>query len=165
QGAYLSIRLLKEFFDGRPLSKQLVAAYIVGWPVVKESFQSIPVCTTPNMTGCFTSWRTFRLDYIPDYIKHESPAYVTNPLSWTTDTTYVDAKNNEGGLLRDFNKLEIHTAGAGINGNVLWTKKPVFPGAVFFRTKNYHIGDINLYYMNIRKNVKERVFAFVEKGN
>lgn len=163
QGAYLCIRLLKEFFDGKSLSKQLVAAYIAGWPVARESFQALPFCTNPGMTGCFTSWRTFRINYIPKYIHEESRAYVSNPLTWNADTSYVDAKYNEGGILRDFNKLILHTAGAKINGNVLWTKKPVFPGAVFFRTKNYHIGDINLYYMNIRKNVEERIASFIER--
>ena len=32
QGAFLSERLLKEFFENKPLQKQLVAAYIIGWP-------------------------------------------------------------------------------------------------------------------------------------
>lgn len=163
QGAFLAIRLLKEFFDGRPLQQQLVAAYIVGWPVMQNSFDSIPVCSSPGMTNCFTSWRTFRKGYVPRYINSESPAIVTNPLSWTTDPAYVEARHNEGGVLRDFNKIIKQTAGAQIEGNVLWTKKPEFPGAFFFRTKNYHIGDINLYYMNIRKNVEERIQSFLAK--
>ncbi len=164
QGAYLGIRLLKEFFDGKPLQQQLVAAYIVGWPVNRNSFDSIPVCSSPGMTNCFTSWRTFRQGYVPGYINNESPAYVTNPLSWTTDPGYVEARNNQGGVLRDFNKIIKQTAGAQIEGNVLWTKKPEFPGAFFFRTKNYHIGDINLYYMNIRRNVEERINSFANRS-
>jgi hypothetical protein len=32
-----------------------------------------------------------------------------------------------------------------------------FKGSFFFRKKNYHIGDLNLYYMNVRENAALRV--------
>jgi thiol-disulfide isomerase/thioredoxin len=39
---------------------------------------------------------------------------------------------------------------AEIKDNVLWTCKPKFFGNFLIRNKNYHIGDINLFYKNIR---------------
>jgi hypothetical protein len=53
QGAKMASQLLKEFFDGKTLYKQLVVAYIIGWPVPKNYFAEIPVGNTPGQTGCF----------------------------------------------------------------------------------------------------------------
>ena len=41
QGTTHAIRLLKDFFDGKPLMKQLVSAYIVGMPVYDSLFTFI----------------------------------------------------------------------------------------------------------------------------
>lgn len=163
QGAKMAERLLKEFFDGKPLQKQLVAAYIIGWPAPEGYFDSLPICQTPSQTGCFCSWRTFRTNYIPEYIKEEKPvALVTNPLTWTTSLDYVNATENKGSVLRDFRKVIPYTTGAQIHKGVLWIDKPRFPGGTFFLTRNYHIADINLFYINIRENIEERIRAYLK---
>jgi hypothetical protein len=38
-------------------------------------------------------------------------------------------------------------------------------GKLFFTKKNFHIGDINLYYMNIRENVRTRIDSFNKVKN
>ena len=154
----------KEFFDGKPLFKYLVAAYVVGWPVPKNYFSSLDVCRDSLQTGCFCSWRTFRKDYIPDYILNEEPrSWVTNPLSWQTNEEGVGRELNKGSILRDFNQLVMNTTDAQVHGGVLWVNRPKFPGSVFFTTKNYHIGDINLYYMNLRHNIGQRIASWMQK--
>jgi hypothetical protein len=161
QGAKLSERLIKEFIDGKPLQKKLIAAYILGWPVPKNFFNQLQVCSSPAQTGCFCTWRTFQKGYEPTYIQHESPvSYVTNPLSWTTDSTYSNKNENIGSVLRNFNKIIPNTTDAQIHDGVLWVSKPRFPGSILFFSKNYHIGDINLFYLNIRENVEERIRNF-----
>ena len=55
QGTNHAERLLKEFFDGKELQKQLVVAYLVGMPLKPGYFQSIKPCTTPTETGCACS--------------------------------------------------------------------------------------------------------------
>jgi hypothetical protein len=162
QGAFLAIRLLKEFFDGKPLQKQLVAAYIIGWPVLQHEFAQLRPCADSSATGCIISWRTFRKGYIPDYVQQEKAAVVTNPLNWKTDTTYASSLKNNGSVLRDFNKITPHTTDAQVHGNVLWVSKPKFPGSLFFTTKNYHIADINLFYINIRQNVAYRLRIYTQ---
>lgn len=164
QGGLMAIRILQDFFDGKPLQEFLVAAYIVGWPVSSGSFKNIPVCRDSVQTGCFCSWRTFRKGYIPDYItKEEYRAVVTNPLNWRTDSVYAGREMNRGSILRNFNVLEEETTDAQVQDGVLWVDKPKFRGSVFFTTKNYHIGDINLFYMNIRHNVEQRIQIFLNK--
>jgi hypothetical protein len=161
QGAMMSERLLKEFFDGKPLRQKLVVAYIVGWPIPQTSFESLKPCIDSLQTNCFCGWRTFRKGYAPGYIEREtSTSYVTNPLSWTTTTEYISSAYNKGGVLRDFSKIVSYTTDAQIHNGVLWVNKPKFPGAIFYRSKNYHVGDINLFYMNIRENIEQRIAAY-----
>jgi pimeloyl-ACP methyl ester carboxylesterase len=165
QGGLMAMRLLKEYFDGKPLSRYLVAAYVVGWPVPKNSFEKIPVCRDSLQTACFCSWRTLREDYLPDHVEKESPvAEVTNPLSWTTSEDYVSREENKGSILRDFNQLVLNTTDAKVHGGVLWVSRPKFPGSIFYNTKNYHIGDINLYYMNVRINIAQRIHSWMKKN-
>lgn len=162
QGALMAIRLLKDYFDGKPLQQHLVAAYIVGWPVFSTDFKTLPVCNTPVQTGCICSWRTFKEGYQPAYVKQEKQkAWVTNPLSWTTDSLHVDRERNKGSVLRDFNRIFPHTTDAQVSGNVLWASRPRFPWSFLYRSRNYHIGDINLYYINIRENVDTRLRSYV----
>jgi pimeloyl-ACP methyl ester carboxylesterase len=166
QGAYLATRLLKQYFDGTALQQQLVAAYVIGWPVAQNSFAQLAPCSTPGQTNCFVSWRTFKEGYIPDYIEKEaSPAFVTNPLTWRTDSTRAGYALNKGSVLRNFNKIITGVADARIKGSVLWVSGLRFPGAFLLNTSNYHIGDINLFYVNIRQNVAERIKAFLPVPN
>lgn len=163
QGGLMAERLLKEFFDGKPLQKKLIVAYIIGWPIPQNIFEKIPVCIDSLQTNCFAGWRTFKKNYIPNYIeKEKTVSYVTNPLSWTTTNEYVSAEKNKGSVLRDFSKIFTQTTDAQIHKGVLWSNRPKFPGSVFYRSKNYHIADINLFYMNLRENTEQRIYAYLK---
>lgn len=164
QGALMAERILIEYFENKTLKNKLVVAYIIGWPVSERYFTSLQVCTDSLQTGCFCSWRTFKKGYTPSYVKKDtSGVYVTNPLSWTTATGFVSRKLNKGSILRNFNKIYKHTTDAQIGNGVLYTRKPTFPWSFLFLSKNYHVGDINLYYLNIRENVKQRISLFWKK--
>lgn len=166
QGTQHAGRLLKEFFESKPLQKQLVAAYIIGLPVFEDYFDVLKPCTTPSSTGCFVTWRTFKEGYIAPFVQKETrKAIVINPLTWTTDTTLAASSLNKGGLLRNFNKLIPGLVHAQIHGNVLWVNKPHFFGSIFLRTKNYHIADYNLFYENIRENVGVRINTFFKNNH
>ncbi len=164
QGALHTIWLLKEFFENKPLQKQLVVAYVVGWPLQQKTLTQIPICKTPEQTGCACSWRTFKQDYLTSGVKKENErgdaVQVTNPISWNTDTSFISRKNNKGAVLTRFNRIFPAPADAQISSGVLFTKKPQFPWSFLYKTSNYHIGDINLYYVNIRENVATRIKHF-----
>lgn len=161
QGSLHAERLLKEFFEGKPLQKKLVVAYLLGWPVPKNYFTSLLLCKDSVQTGCICTWRTFRKGYEPLYVKKENGnSFVTNPLSWTSDQQFVLPALNTGSVLRNFNKIYYKTTDAQIYNGILWVKKPRFPGGFFYFSKNYHIADINLFYMNIRQNVRKRINMF-----
>jgi hypothetical protein len=164
QGSTHSIRLLKEYFDGKPLGKQLVAAYVVGMALDPATYTTLKSCDNPNETGCICAWRTFMEGYQAPFVEKEKfKSIVTNPLSWNNANTIVDRSHNEGSILYNFNKIIPNVAGAINHNGVLWTPKPRFFGNILIKTKNYHIADFNLYYSSIRKNVALRVNHFVEK--
>lgn len=164
QGSTHSIRLLKEYFDGKPLGKQLVAAYVVGMVVNPAQFNTIKPCDKPNETGCILAWRTFEEGYTAPFVQKEKfTSIVTNPLSWDREIPSVDRKFNEGSLLYNFKKLQAKVAAAINHEGVLWTPKPKFFGNFMIKTPNYHIADFNLYYVSIRKNAALRVSTFLDK--
>jgi Protein of unknown function (DUF3089) len=164
QGTVHAERLLKEFFENKPLMKQLVCAYLVGMPVFENYFQELKPCKDSGQTGCFVSWRTFREGYCAPYIlKEKNKAYVINPLTWSIDTAKAPADLNEGGVLRNFQKVIPGLVHAEIHGNILWVNKPKFFGNIFLTMRNYHIADYNLFYQNIRENVGTRIRSFLEK--
>lgn len=161
QGSLLAERLLKEFFEGKQLQNKLVAAYVIGWPVPKEYFSTLKMCEDSLQTGCICSWRTFKKDYVPFWLnKEKGNSYVTNPLTWTSNTEFVSRKNNKGALLKNFKKIYKHSTDAQISNGLLYTRKPKFPFSFLFLSKNYHVGDINLYYINLRENVSRRIAMY-----
>jgi len=165
QGTTHAGPLLREFFDGKPLKKRLVAAYLIGMPVPKNYFNYIVPCQSENDIGCAISWRTFKNGYLPDNRPLGDSVLVTNPLSWKTDTTYVAKSYNLGAVLRNFDKVLTKRVDAKVHNGILWANKPRFPGSFLLRRKNYHIADINFYYMNIRENAKNRVRIYLESRN
>ena len=165
QGSKLALRLLKDFFDDKPLQKQLVVVYLLGWQIPKNYFTALQMCVDSTQTGCLCGWRTLRRGYTPVYIKNESGnSYVTNPLTWTITEQYAPRKLNKGSVLYNFNKVYPGTTDAQIKNNILWISKPKFPGGSLYLSKNYHAGDINLFYINMRDNVRTRISRFLKTG-
>lgn len=163
QGTVHAARLMREYLDGQPLREKLVAAYIVGMPVKHDYFAEIPVCETPDQTGCWVTWNTFLHGYEPPYAEIFSEAASVNPLTWTTDSTRADWSQNEGGILKNFRKIRPGLSDAQNHEGLLWIQKPRFFGNFLLRWKRFHVVDFNLFYMNIRKNAQRRVDAYRAK--
>jgi len=161
QGTKHAGRLLKEFFDGKKLQSKLICAYIIGMPIPENYFDHLKPCENENATGCFVGWRTYKEYYIPENIKEEKfKCIVVNPLTWKINDSLAPAKLNKGGVLKNFNKIVPSVVSAQVHDNILWTCKPDVMGKILITQKNYHIGDINLFYMNIRENVKRRISCY-----
>ncbi len=165
QGTTHAKRLLADRFDQQPLRQQLVVAYLVGMPVSADAYASIPVCQDSTQTNCFVSWRTYREDFTPkeDYRDTVPNIAVVNPLSWTTDEQRAPAEKNLGGVLYNYEKGPLPgLVWAERRGPGLFTNKPKFFGDILFNRKNYHIGDYNLFWLNVRKNAALRVSSFTK---
>lgn len=164
QGTTHAARLIKEFIDGKPLENKMVAAYLIGIPVDLDKFQSLRPCESPDDTSCLIGWRTFKMGTKPKILRKEKKynLLITNPLTWKTSEELVPATKNDGTLFLDFEAKPVAGShSAQIHESILWTNKPKFKGSWLLRTKNYHRGDINLFYVNIRENAANRVSVFL----
>jgi hypothetical protein len=158
QGSTHAQRLLKEYFDNKPLQKQLVVAYIPGMYISPSLFMRIKTCSDTQQTGCVCAWRTFKNNFLPDFVlKEKETSLVNNPLSWTTGNGYAPNSLNEGSVLLNFNKVRKQVTGAQVHDGVLWIGRLHMPGGFLVRRKNFHVGDINIFYLNIRTDVQRRV--------
>ncbi len=165
QGSLHAIRLLQEFFDGTPLQKQLVCAYVVGYQIPTDAFHHIPVGNTPDATGCFVGWRSYQKGELARAVKLENGNSVcVNPLTWTTSTEWTPNSLNDGALY-SFNRIIPNAVSAGIepNSKILRIGLPKELAGKMAKLKNLHIYDYNLFWMNIRENVKQRIDAFYRK--
>lgn len=162
QGTLHAKRLIKEFIENNSLRNRMVCAYLLGLPIASDYFRQIKPCKDSLQTGCFVTWRTFRKNYEGNiYVREENyPVIVTNPLSWTTDSLPASKSLNKGAVLYKFNSIYPHTNDAQVHGHVLWISRPRFPWGFLYFSKNYHPGDINLFYMNIREDISRRIGLF-----
>ncbi|MEY2829795.1 MAG: hypothetical protein RIQ33_1653 [Bacteroidota bacterium] len=157
QGSLHAYWLLRDYFANKPLMKQLVAAYIVGMPIPKDSLSFIQPCYDSSQTNCYVSWCTFQKGFFPITYSEYKDATCINPITWIADESYASRKLNKGSVLFNFNKILKYKVDALNKNGLLWIHKPRLAAALLIRSKNYHIGDYNLFYINIRQNAKHRV--------
>jgi hypothetical protein len=163
QGTQHAQQLVKRVIEkDSVLLSHFICGYLVGMPVPADSFNVIKPCTQPDDLQCFCSWSTFQHGYYPAwYSISQKNAAVINPLSWRVDSICIAASNNKGAVLRDFRKIKPYVCDATVYRGMLWIHTPKIPLARTMNGGNYHIGDYNLFYMNIRVNVEERVRKFL----
>ncbi|MCP9770782.1 DUF3089 domain-containing protein [Lacihabitans sp. LS3-19] len=162
QGTLHATRLLQDFFDEKPLKKQLVEAYLVGMPVADSLFKEIKLSTSPSETGGYVSWNTFAKDYIPDYYKNGlNNSNLVNPITWTADKDWSNYKFHKGTLSAKF-KIRDRIISAKTENGLLWIEKPKVLGKALIKTKIWHFADYNLFWMDIRDNVALRVNNYLK---
>ncbi len=161
QGTLHAARLVKDFLEGQPLQQQFIAAYLIGMPLQWDLFEEISPCENEDDTGCWITWNTYAKDYYPPKFRTAyHNALSVNPLNWKLDETYAPASKNQGGVLRNFGKIHPELNDAQNHRGLLWISKPKFFGNFLFNWKRYHVADYNLFYMNIRENVAQRIDRF-----
>jgi hypothetical protein len=161
QGSYHSRRLLKEFFDGQALQKQLVVAYLAGYDVPNTMYQHIAASQTPSQIGSYACWNTYASGYKPpNYTKALIHSTCTNPITWSSaNGATASYAQNAGALGRKF-KIIPNASNAKTANGILWIDKLNITGGKLIRKKVWHIADINLFWMNIRQNVAERIETY-----
>jgi hypothetical protein len=181
QGSLHLTRLMKERIAGKPIAKQIIAAYAIGWPISVEAdlpAMGLPQCTRPDETRCLLSWESFAEpadydDIITTFEKapsltgkprKDTKLVCTNPLTGMAGGS-APATANRGTLKNDeaFTSAEL-VAGAvparcDAKGFLLIGEGPdlgpyVLPG------NNYHVYDYSLFWRNIRFDVERRARAF-----
>ena len=141
---------------------RLVVAYLVGMPIDQCKI-AIPICETETQTGCFCSWRTYSEGAEIANRFEEACIGVTNPITWITSKEPAEASQNLGAFIRYDKSLIPNITDARIDQGVVFAKRPHFPGSWMIRTKNYHRGDINLYFASIQENVRRRLVLYLRE--
>lgn len=156
QGSTHISYLLKDFFDGKPLQKQLVAAYIPGVGLDKNQFKTIPFMEKPDQTGGFVTWNTFKRKFDQKNYKWYKGKVVINPVTW--DTTALAKRELHKGFLYSNGKMYKNSFDTHTDNGVIWISTPHFPHRYLaFTLRNYHTGDVNLFWEDIRENSLLRV--------
>lgn len=181
QGALLLKRLLRDEVAGKPLTRRIAVAYLIGWPVSLVHdlpLMGLPACSRADQTGCVASWQSFaepedtrftlatyaRFPGLDGQSPKGTPFLCTNPLSWSAGGA-APANANLGTLVAD---------SAMVNGtlkpgmvparcspqNFLLIGPPPEMGAYGLPGNNYHVYDIPLFWANLRVNVAQRVTAW-----
>jgi hypothetical protein len=158
QGTVHGLRLVRELIDGKPLQDQLVAAYLVGFAFKPDTLKYIRVCNSPEQTGCVMHWASYRKHSRIPFPNWYKGAVCVNPVNWTTDGTPASADLHKGMVWSNYSKKEKHLDVREHKG-ALWVKSP-FPIAP---VNNFHVGDYNLFWFNIRENAELRAKTFLEK--
>jgi hypothetical protein len=155
QGSTHTKFLLRDFFDDQPLQKKLIAAYIVGTVMKPDLFKTIVPMTSPEETNGLVGWNTFKKGHYPEDKNAFKGSVTTNPITWD-DSKTTDFYQHKGFLYT--NKIIYDRAlKVEITDGLVWSSSPRFPMRFFMSfMKNYHVGDINLFWQDIRENAELR---------
>ena len=139
-----------------------MVVYAVGFPIHIDNYKRLRPCVNKYETGCICSWRSFKKGYSGKYLNYGQPIVNTNPLDWSIEQdVYVDKSKNLGSVLDDIGKAPVPgLSGAQIHKDILWVDKPKFKGSFLFLARNFHRGDYNIFYMNVRENAIQRLGAY-----
>jgi hypothetical protein len=159
QGSTHISYLLRDFFDGKPLQKQLVAAYIPGVGLDKNQFKTIPFMEHPDQIGGFVTWNTFKKKFDKNKYKWFKGKVVINPVTW--DTASLAKRELHKGFLYSNGKMYKNSFDTHTADGVIWISTPHFPYRYLTLTmQNYHPGDVNLFWEDIKENSLLRIKSY-----
>ena len=160
QGSWHLRWLLQEFFDDQPLQKQLVAAYGPGFDLYASDFKSIPPCSYPAQVGCVCSWMTYGGSYKPPWLGYKNETTIcTHPVHWSDAAPCNQQEDHAGVVLSKMKFAHEQSLEACIEQGILSLGEPDVPFGRQLQRDNWHIGDINLFWLNIRENARLRAIA------
>lgn len=166
QGTRHSVKLLKELIVNSEYSKNLVAAYTIGFPY-KASDTGLQPCVNEFQTGCVINWNSYEWGSRPIRLgeRYDSETLCINPLSWKKDEEYAPRSENSGSIARNFRSLVPVIADAQCNKGALWVHEPEIRGFPSLgKDDSLHLVDYHLFYASIRKNARDRVEKFLSNS-
>ena len=157
QGTNHSERLLKDIIlKNDSMKNQLLISYLPGMPII-PFHKDLPPCSSPNQLDCYLSWRTLAEGHLPSGWDSSDSISSVNPISWKTDTLDSEKENHLGILFQNHKIHYPNSVTVYNNKGVVWIKPIKIPFASFYRMENYHVADYNLFWINIRDNLRYRL--------
>ncbi len=154
--------------------ERMVAAYVIGFSVTEEYLANNPhlkFAIGADDTGVIISYNTEgpeNSDSNNCVVKEG--AISINPINWKLDNTYASIEENLGSKDEEGNSIPA-LADAKVDtkrGVVICTTFKNTPEtkemiAEFFGEESFHLYDYSFYHDNLRKNVSDRIEAFLNK--
>lgn len=186
QGGSHVARLVERRIDGKPLQKQLVAAYAIGFNLAEGDFpltyKTVPVCRKPDQLHCLVQWNAVLGSADLDMISKASSARFTalhgdapgattlciNPLTFDADKPAADATASLGAIpgAPDASPMRAPQKGKVAarcdRGFLVVTPDPSLdlqplPGG------SMHFHDIGLFWSDVQANASLRAKSAVAK--
>lgn len=177
QGSVWLTVILEDYMKEHPeYYENMIAAYVIGYSVTEEYLAANPhlkFAEGAEDTGVIVSYNTEGKGNKDQYncVVREG-AIAINPINWKRDESYASVSENLGSLnlkgeiVMDYADARLDT-GRGvvvcesIEADNLLTEalRP------YFGTESYHMSDYSLYFMNLQKNVADRIKAFEAKDS
>lgn len=156
QGTNHAERLLKEvILADKKMLNQLKLAYLLGMPITTIS-DGFLACDGESQADCFLSWRSFRSGFYPSSPFGDSIVSI-NPISWKATNVQSDYTNHQG-ILFPSGKLKYpQSLSVKNHQGMLWLERPKGLALRFYKRDDYHVADINLFWLNIRQNLRLRL--------
>lgn len=160
QGSVMLSELIKEFFDGKPLHEKLIAAYLPGTGIAKAEFEEVKLMTHPDSVGGYVTWNTFKRNYDqPEYHNWYKGKAVINPVTW--DESEFASRDLHRGFYFTNEKMYRKSFETNIIDGAIWITTPHFPYRLMaLSMKYYHVGDVNLFWEDIRLNSLARIKSY-----
>ncbi len=181
QGSAMLLELMCREFSNPDLQSKLIAAYLIGFSLVRDDFVLHPhlkLAGAADDLGSIISYNTTATGLpLMRFIRPDSVC--VNPLNWKLDYSYADKRLNEGAVLFDFGKnfrfVAPHYTGAYVDQERgvlviddeaaynLYKARWVFKKFLMNRG-SLHMLDIALFYKNLESNVKTRIEAYFKNA-
>ena len=172
QGSVWATVILQDYMKKHPeYLKRMVAAYVIGYSITKDYLKRnthLKFATGATDTGVIISYNTEGVgNKNADNMVVEKGAVAINPINWKTDSTKASASQNLGSL--DHSTGKIVTPGIADaqldleRGVVICTTVPKSMATQGFGPESYHTHEYSFFYMNLVKNIADRIAAFKSK--
>lgn len=173
QGTTHAVPLLRYLVEQRPEhAERMVAAYLIGNTVEEAGLpDGVGVCQSATETHCVVSWNAVAEGGDGSHWRRKGKPVCVNPLTWREDEQAAGLDLNLGSIpLRGpevSGAPHPNSTGARCEDGILWVTEPQAPGytSAVREDGSYHAYDYNLFYMNLRANVAQRVRAFEAAQN
>lgn len=176
QGAKATIELIKHTLSEKQAGK-MVAAYVFGFEISQlelEDYKQLKPARDSLDCGVIVCYNSVSTPAAVSPLLQNN-AVCINPINWHTDATYATPGENLGSVFFDANgnaDTLFHKVGARIDPA---TSTLIIDGLAdddyyipsighIFPKGNYHVQEINLYFLNLQKNIRQRIEAFQKQS-
>lgn len=182
QGSIHGLRLLREVIAPGELRQRLVAAYLIGGPILLDAID-LPVCAAPEQTGCVVGWNARAPGFTPNAFELRDlpatrpgepgaarPRICVNPITWTQGGA-APASANAGAVFLETEPPTILPGFASaecVAGTLQIAEIGTAPRDLMSRildrtlgAGNLHAIEVQMFWRDLRRNAQARSAAFL----